>query len=87
MAFPVTSLPQMPPFCDLMVNASWLNQAELLLKSFAVRYLHRGSWTSRQHLIEHLSASTPEYNRLWAHPIHWSWTRRDLHRWAQSKVA
>lgn len=68
-------------------HASWLNQAELLLKSFEVRYLQRSNWTSRQHLIEHLCASTPEYNRLWAHPINWSWTRRDLHEWVTKKTA
>ncbi len=68
-------------------HASWLNQAELLLKSFEVRYLQRGNWTSRQHLIDHLDASTPEYNRLWAQPINWSWTRRDLHEWAKKKTA
>jgi len=67
-------------------HASWLNQAELLLKSFALRYLHRGNWTSRQHLIDHLCVSTPEYNRLRANPINWSWTRRDLRSWAQSKA-
>jgi hypothetical protein len=67
-------------------HASWLNQAELLLKCFEVRYLQRGDWTSRQHLIDHLGASTPEYNRLWAHPINWSWTRRDLHDWAKMKT-
>jgi len=66
-------------------HASWLNQAELLLKSFEVRYLQRGNWTSRQHLIDHLWTSTPEYNRLWAQPINWSWTRRDLHDWAAKK--
>ena len=66
-------------------HASWLNQAELLLKSFDVRYLQRGNWESRQHLIDHLHASTPEYNRLWAQPINWSWTRRDLHNWAEKK--
>lgn len=69
------------------VHASWLNQAELLLKSFEVRYLKRGEWASRQAMIDHLSASTPEYNRLWAHPITWSWTRRDLHEWAEKKTA
>jgi transposase len=68
-------------------HASWLNQAELLLKNFEVRYLQCGDWASRQHLIEHLCASTPEYNRLWAHPINWSWTRRDLHEWATKKTA
>ncbi len=68
-------------------HASWLNQAELLLKSFEVRYLQRGDWRNRQHLIDHLCDSTPEYNRLWAHPINWSWTRRDLREWAAKKTA
>lgn len=66
-------------------HASWLNQAEILLKSFDARYLQRGNWVSRQQLIDHLYASTPEYNRLWAQPINWSWTRRDLHDWAEKK--
>jgi len=66
-------------------HSSWLNQAELLLKSFDVRYLQRGNWISRQHLIDHLYASTPEYNRLWAQPINWSWTRRNLHDWVVKK--
>lgn len=68
-------------------HSSWLNQAEILLKCFEVRYLQHGNWTSRQHLIDHLDASTPEYNRLWAQPINWSWTRRDLREWAQKKSA
>ena len=68
-------------------HSSWLNQAEILLKSFEVRYLQRGNWTSRQHLIDHLYDSTPEYNRLWAQPINWSWTRRNLHNWAEKKLA
>ena len=68
-------------------HASWLNQAEILLKCFEVRYLQRGGWASRQALIDHLYDSTPEYNRLWAHPIQWSWTRRDLHDWAEKKLS
>ena len=67
--------------------ASWLHPAQILLKSFGVRYLQHGHWTSRQHLIEHLRASTPAYNRLWAYPINGSWTRRDLHKWAQKKLS
>jgi len=63
-------------------RASWLDQAELLLRAFSERYLKRGDWKSRQHLIEHLDASWREYNALFAHPIAWSWTRRDLGRWA-----
>ena len=68
-------------------HSSWLNQAEILLKCFELRYLQRGNWTSRQHLIDHLYDSTPEYNRLWAQPINWSWTRRDLRNWAEKKSA
>ena len=68
-------------------HASWLNQAELLLKSFGVHYLKRGSWSSRQGLIDHLNDSWPEYNRLFAHPINWSWTRRDLRKWMEWKTS
>jgi len=66
-------------------HSSWLNQAEILLKCFEVRYLQRGNWASRQHLIDHLYASIPEYNQLWAQPINWSWTRRNLREWAEKK--
>jgi len=62
-------------------HASWLNQAELLLRAFTCRYLDRGDWKSRQDLIDHLGASWREYNHLFAHPISWSWTRHDLKRW------
>lgn len=68
-------------------HASWLNQAELLLKSFEVHYLKRGSWNSRQALIDHLQDSWPEYNRLFAHPFTWSWTRRDLRNWMAQQVS
>jgi hypothetical protein len=62
-------------------HASWLNQAELLLRSFEAHYLERGDWTSKQRMIDHLMASWLEYNRLFAHPFSWSWTRRDMGRW------
>lgn len=68
-------------------HSEWLNQAELLLKSFTVSYLKRGSWRSRQELIDHLHASVPEYNRLFAHPVNWKWTRRDLRDWIEWKTS
>jgi transposase len=68
-------------------HSEWLNQAELLLKSFTVHYLKRGSWRSRQELIDHLYASVPEYKRLFAHPINWKWTRRDLRDWVEWKLS
>jgi hypothetical protein len=66
-------------------HASWLNQAELLLRSFAAHYLNRGDWKSRRHLIDHLDASWPEYNRLFAKPIAWSWTRQKMRRWVRRR--
>lgn len=68
-------------------HSEWLNQAELLLKSFTTYYLKRGSWRSRQELIDHLYDSAPEYNRWFAHPINWKWTRRDLRDWVEWKTA
>jgi hypothetical protein len=60
-------------------HASWLNQAELLLRAFTDKYLDRFDAESRQHLIDHLKASWREYNHRFAHPFEWSWTRRDLY--------
>jgi len=68
-------------------HASWLNQAELLLRAFSAKYLTRFDADSRQHLIDYLSASWREYNRRFAHPFSWSWTRRDLRAWAEFKGA
>jgi hypothetical protein len=66
-------------------HASWLNQAELLLRAFSDKYLLRLDSPSRQHLIDHLEASWPEYNRRFAHPFTWSWSCRDLYAWARKK--
>ena len=63
------------------VHTSWLNQAEPLIEAFAYHYLKRGSWTSRQEFIEHVSASGPEYNRLYAHPFEWYWTNNKMREW------
>ncbi len=68
-------------------HASWLNQAELLLRAFAARYLHRGDWASRSEFITHLKASWLEYNHLYAHPFTWSWTRSKMHAWAERHFA
>jgi len=66
-------------------HASWLNQAELLLRAFNNKYLKHFESASRQHLIEHINASWSEYNRWFAHPFTWSWTRRQMHDWASKK--
>ena len=64
-------------------HASWLNQAELLLRAFGERYLKRGDWKSRECLIAHLDASWREYNERFAHPIKWSWTRSKMRQWVE----
>ena len=71
--------------CYTPPHASWLNQAELLLGAFSERYIKRGSWDTRQAMIDHLDASWPEYNELFAHPFRWSWTRPDFHEWIRKK--
>jgi transposase len=62
-------------------HASWLNQAELLVGAFGYHYLKRDSWASREEFIEHVLASGPEYNRLYAHPLAWTWTNQQMRRW------
>jgi hypothetical protein len=62
-------------------GASWLNQAELLLRAFSARYLERGHWSSRQAMIDHLAASCREYNDQFAHRFSWSWTRNQFQDW------
>jgi DDE superfamily endonuclease len=66
-------------------HASWLNQAELLLRAFTAKSLDRFDPESRQQLIEHLTLSVPDYNHRFAHPFEWSWTRRELYAWAEKK--
>jgi hypothetical protein len=68
-------------------HASWLNQSELLLRGFSERYLKRGEWRSRCALIDHLLDSCDEYNRLFACPIAWTWTRRKMHQWVEQQIA
>ena len=63
-------------------HASWLNQAELLLRAFTDKYLKHFEAASHQHLIDHLNVSWPEYNQWFAHPFTWSWTRHQMHKWA-----
>ncbi len=66
-------------------HASWLNQAELLLRAFTDKYLKHFESASRQHLINHLDASWPEYNQWFAHPFEWSWSRHQMYKWATHK--
>jgi hypothetical protein len=63
------------------VDASRLNQAELLLGAFTVRCLQRSDWASPPALIDHILPSHCEYNRHSAHPFAWQWTRHQFRFW------
>jgi hypothetical protein len=51
------------------VDASWLNQAESLLEAFTERYLLRGSWNSRDLMIQNILDNQVDYNQRFAHPF------------------
>lgn len=68
-------------------HASWLNQAEMLVNAFGFHYFRRGSWKDRQQFIDHVIASSAEYNRLYAHPFQWTWTNAQMRRWYEEHMS
>jgi transposase len=62
-------------------NASWLNQAEILIHVFKHYYLKRASWKTQEEFRTHVMASWPEYNHRYAHPFEWTWTDQKMHQW------
>jgi len=62
-------------------NASWLNQAEILIHAFKHYYLKRASWKSQEEFKIHVLASWPEYNHRYAHPFEWTWTNQKMRSW------
>jgi transposase len=65
-------------------NASWLNQAEILIHAFKHYYLKRASWRNQQEFKTHVLASWPEYNHRYAHPFEWTWTNQKMRQWFAS---
>jgi transposase len=68
-------------------NASWLNQAEILIHAFKHYYLKRASWTSQEEFKMHVMASWPEYNHRYAHPFDWTWTNYKMRQWFAKHAA
>lgn len=62
-------------------NASWLNQAEILIHAFKHYYLKRASWKSQEEFRTQVLASWPEYNHRYAHPFEWTWTNHKMRQW------
>src|SRR5436309_6677003 len=62
-------------------NASWMNQAEILIHAFKHYYLKRASWKSQEEFKTHVLASWPEYNHRYAHPFEWTWTNQKMRQW------
>lgn len=61
--------------------ASWLNQAEIALNCFAGRYLRGKTWESVAEFPQHVRQATRHYNREFAHPFDWTFTRHRFHEW------
>ena len=68
-------------------NASWLNQAEILIHAFKHYYLRRTSWESQEEFKTHVLASWPEYNHRYAHPFEWMWTNQKMRQWFAKHAA
>ena len=68
-------------------NASWLNQAEILIHAFKHYYLKRKSWQSQEEFKTHMLASWPEYNHRYAHPFEWTWTNHNMRQWFAKHAA
>jgi len=68
-------------------NASWLNQAEILIHGFKHYYLKRTSWKSQEEFKTHVLASWPEYNHRYAHPFEWTWTNQKMRQWFAKRAA
>ena len=62
-------------------NASWLDQAEILIHAFKHYYLKRDSWKSQEEFRVHVMASWSEYNHRYAHPFEWTWTNQQMRSW------
>jgi transposase len=61
--------------------SSWLNQAEIGLHRFSSRYLTGRYWQDRNDFAPHIRRSVHHYNREFAEPIDWSFTRNRFHEW------
>ena len=68
-------------------NASWLNQAEILIHAFKHYYLERGSWESQEEFKTHVMASWAEYNHRYAHPFEGTWTNYKMRQWFAKHAA
>jgi len=68
-------------------NASWLDQAEILIHAFKHYYLKRKSWQSQEEFKTYALASSPEYNHRYAHPFEWTWTNQNMRRWFAKHTA
>jgi transposase len=68
-------------------NASWLNQAEILIHAFKHYYLKRKSWQSQEEFKTHTLASWPEYNHRYAQPFEWTWTNQKMRQWFAKHAA
>jgi transposase len=57
-------------------HSSWLNQIEIIFGIINRRFIRRGSFTSKSHLIEKLQQFIAYFNETIARPMNWTYTGR-----------
>jgi hypothetical protein len=67
--------------CYTPANASWLNQAEILIHAFKHYCLTRASCQSQEAFKTRVLALWSEYNARFAHPFEWRWTNQMMRKW------
>lgn len=63
-------------FVYLPKHSSWLNQIEIIFGIINRRVMRRGSFTSKQNLIDKLRRFIDYFNETIAHPMNWTYTGR-----------
>jgi hypothetical protein len=63
-------------FVDLPKHSSWLNQIEIIFGIINRRVMRRGSFTSKQDLIDKLKRFIQYFNETIAKPMNWTYTGR-----------
>jgi hypothetical protein len=63
-------------FVYLPKHSSWLNQIEIIFGIINRRVIRRGSFTSKQDLIEKLNCFMDYFNKTIAKPMNWTYTGR-----------
>jgi len=61
-------------------HSSWLNQIETVFGIIMRKVVRRGNFPSVENLEDKLRQFLDYYNKTMAHPFHWTYTGKPLHK-------